>query len=61
MTNSLIGDHQVAVSDVAGGPEGGKSLDFLKKYIATPREDTLQAPNSDMLPPPPLIKSGSLI
>ena len=27
MTNSLVGDHQVAVVDVDGGPEGGKSLD----------------------------------
>ena len=31
MTNSLVGDHQVAVVDVDGGPEGGKSRDFFKK------------------------------
>ena len=30
MTNSLVGDHQVAVVDVDGGPEGGKSRDFFK-------------------------------
>ena len=29
MTNSLVGDHQVAIVDVNGGPEGGKNLDFL--------------------------------
>ena len=29
MINSLVGDHQVAVVDVDGGPEGGKSLDFF--------------------------------
>ena len=31
MTNSLIEDHQVAVVDADGGPEGGKSPDFFKK------------------------------
>ena len=31
MTNSLVGDHQVAVVDVDGGPEGGKGLDFFEK------------------------------
>ena len=30
MTNSLVGDNQVAVVDVDGGPEGGKSRDFFK-------------------------------
>ena len=30
MTNSLVGYQQVAVVDVDEGPEGGKSLDFLK-------------------------------
>ena len=30
MTNSLVGDHQVAVVDVNGGPGGGKSLDFFQ-------------------------------
>ena len=29
MTNSLVGDHQVAVVDADGGPEGGKSRDFF--------------------------------
>ena len=29
MTNSLVGDHQVAVVDVDQGPEVGKSLDFF--------------------------------
>ena len=28
MTNSLVGDHKVAMVDNDGGPEGGKSLDF---------------------------------
>ena len=64
MTNSLVGDHQVVVVDVDGGPEGGKSVDFVKKkkkrnheYRATLRikfptlrQDTIKAPNSDMLP-----------
>ena len=31
MTNLLVGDHQVAVVDVDGGPEDGKSRDFFKK------------------------------
>ena len=30
LMTSLVGDHQVAVVDVDEGPEGGKSLDFLK-------------------------------
>ena len=29
MINSLVGDHQVAVVDVDGGPEGVRSPDFL--------------------------------
>ena len=33
MTISLVGDHQVAVVDVDGGPEGGKSRDFLKSWL----------------------------
>ena len=31
MTNSLVGGHQVEVVNVDGGPEGGKSVDFVKK------------------------------
>ena len=31
MTNSLVGDHQVAVVAVDGAPEDGKSRDFFKK------------------------------
>ena len=30
MTNSLVGDHQVAVVDVDGGPEGQKKSEFFK-------------------------------
>ena len=52
MTNLLVGDHQVVVVDVDGGPEGGKSVDFVKKKKKNPplRQDTIKAPNSDMLP-----------
>ena len=33
MTNSLVGDHQVAVVDVDGAPEDGKSRDFFKSRV----------------------------
>ena len=41
MTNSLVGDHQVAVVDVDGVLKV-ESLDFFKKYkISNPRQDIL--------------------
>ena len=36
MTNSLVGDPQVAVVDVDGGAESGKSLDFLTPLFWQP-------------------------